>query len=111
MQRVAVSKPFDRRQLGAVVHHRERQARHDAPAVQEDRASAALAVIASFLSSGEVEMLAQEVQDAGPRLHLQRPFGTVDRQADRDFHAVSVAKDIPALASAIEWAAMTSADS
>ncbi len=45
VQRVSVRQPLDRDDLVAVVRDGEREARVDAPAVDEDRARAALPVV------------------------------------------------------------------
>ena len=47
---------------------REREAGIDPPAVDEDRAGAALAAIAALLGAGEVETLAQEVEKRHARV-------------------------------------------
>src|SRR4051812_46800642 len=49
MQRGTVGEAFDRRDALAGMRYGERQARVDAPAIDEHRARAALAAIASFL--------------------------------------------------------------
>ena len=49
MQVLRRAQPLDGGDLVALVHHRERQAGVDPPAVDDDRAGAALAVIAAFL--------------------------------------------------------------
>ena len=62
MQRAVGREALDRGDLRAVVHDGERQARVDAPPVDQHGARAALAVIAAFLRAGQVEMLAQQVE-------------------------------------------------
>ena len=62
VQLVAFGQPFDRGDLAALVHHGERQAGVDAPAVDQHRAGAALAVVAALLGAGEAEVLAQRVE-------------------------------------------------
>ena len=52
----------------AVFHHRQCQAGIDAPAVEQHGAGAALALIAAFLRAGEVEVLAQHVEERGARI-------------------------------------------
>jgi hypothetical protein len=66
MQLACLRQAFDGRDLRAVLHHRQGQARIDAPAVEEDGAGAALAVIAALLRPGEVEMKPQRVEQRGP---------------------------------------------
>ena len=67
MQLVATRHAFDGGDGGAVMADGERQTGIDAPAVDQDGAGAALAAVASLLGSGEVEALAQQVEqcDAG----------------------------------------------
>ena len=62
MQRAVVRQAFDRGDLRAIVHDGERQARIDAPAVDQHGAGAALALIAALFRAGQVEMLAQQVE-------------------------------------------------
>ena len=59
--------------LVALVHHRERQAGVDPPAVDDHRAGAALAVVAALLGAGEMQMLAQRVEQRGARVELELP--------------------------------------
>ena len=53
--------PFDSGDLGAVLHHRERQAGDDAAPIDEHRAGTALAMVAALLSTGEIEIFAERV--------------------------------------------------
>jgi hypothetical protein len=43
-------------------------------------AGAALAVIAALLGAGQIEMVAQRVQQSRPRRKLELPFDAVDGQ-------------------------------
>ena len=54
--------------VGAVVADRERQARIDPPAVDQDRAGAALAAVAALLGAGQVQPLAQEIEQRDARV-------------------------------------------
>ena len=74
MQRAVFGKPFDGGDLGAVLHDGEREAGIDAPSVDQDRAGAALAVVAAFLGAGEVEMVAQRIEQGRPRRDGQLAF-------------------------------------
>ncbi len=74
---------FDGRDARAFVHHRERQARVDATAVDEDRAGAALAAVAALLRTGQADDLAQCVEQRDARLDLHRHVAAVDVQRDR----------------------------
>jgi hypothetical protein len=64
VQCVPFNKPFDRGHLRAVLHDREGQAREDAPAVHQDRASPALPVVTPFFHPGQIQVLAQGVHGA-----------------------------------------------
>ena len=62
---------FDRHDLVALVHDGERQARVDAPAVDQHRAGAALPVVAALLGAGQVQVLAQRVEQRRARVQLE----------------------------------------
>ena len=62
MQRAIVRQTLDRGDLRAIVHDGERQAGIDTPSVDENGASAALALIAAFFRAGQVQMLAQQIK-------------------------------------------------
>ena len=66
----------------AFVHHRERQARVDAAAVDDHRAGAALALVAALLGAGQVQVLAQRVEQGGARVELQRARRAVHLERD-----------------------------
>ena len=55
----------------AFVHDGERQAGIDPPPVDDHRAGAALAVVAALLGAGQVQMLAQRVEQRGARVELE----------------------------------------
>src|SRR5205085_12019405 len=87
LQRVEVAVPgeaLDRDDLGALVRDGEREAGVGAAAVDQDRAGAALPVVAGLLRAGQAESLAQEVEQGGPRVDLQRVLLAVDAQRDLD---------------------------
>lgn len=65
MEGVALSETFDGRDFGALGCDGEGKARVDAAAVDEDGAGSTLAVIAAFLAAGEIEVLAEGVQEGG----------------------------------------------
>ena len=67
VQRAGRAQAFDRHDLVALVHDGERQARVDAPAVDQHRAGAALPVVAALLGAGQVQVLAQRVEQRCPR--------------------------------------------
>jgi hypothetical protein len=82
MQRSFGSKPFDCRDLGAIFHASQCQAGIDPPSLDQDGAGAALAVIAALFRSGQVEAIAQRVQQRGPRRNGQLALGAVDKKGD-----------------------------
>src|SRR6266480_1824706 len=62
MQLLAVGQSFDRRDFIALVHDRECKTRVHAAAIDQNRARAALAVIASFFRASQMQPLAQGVE-------------------------------------------------
>jgi hypothetical protein len=63
----------------------KRQACQDTPPVNPDGASATRPLVASLLRTGEVEVLAEPVKQAGSRLQIEHTLSAVD--AKRDVHA------------------------
>ena len=84
MQPVAFGEAFDRQDLGAVEADGEREAGIDPPAVDEHGAGAALAAVAALLGAGQVETLAQQVEQGDPGI-VEGDVAAVaiDGQADR----------------------------
>ena len=80
MQLVRRAQAFDGGDLGALVHHRQRQAGVDAPAVDDHRAGAALAVVAALLGAGQVQVLAQRVEQRGAGVEFELVALAVDAQ-------------------------------
>ena len=68
MKPIALRHAFDRQDVGAVVADRQRQARIDPPSVDDDRAGAALAAVAALLGSGQVQALAQKIEQRDARV-------------------------------------------
>jgi hypothetical protein len=58
---VGCAETLDRRDDAALVHDGEAEARIDATAIKDHRASAALAVVAALLRACELEVFAQSV--------------------------------------------------
>ena len=78
MQRAVLREPFNRDDLLSAVHHGEGEAGVIAPSVDENRARAARPLIASFFRAGEIEMLAQRVEQRGARIEPQFVRFTID---------------------------------
>jgi hypothetical protein len=60
--------PLDRRDLRSIGLGRQDRARLNGPAVQMNRAGAALASIAAHVRAGELEIFSEEVDEQGARL-------------------------------------------
>jgi len=58
------------------------EAGHGAAAVDQDRAGSALSLVAAFLGAGQVESLAQDVEQGGAVVDGQRVLLAVDVQGD-----------------------------
>jgi hypothetical protein len=65
------------------VHHRQGEAGIDPPAVDEDSAGAALAMVAPLLGAEESQMLAQSVEQGGAAVEGESAGLAVHAQADR----------------------------
>ena len=82
---VGIGHAFDGADMGAVRLHGEHGARLHRLAIEVDRAGAAMAGVAADMGSGEVQLLAQEVDQQGTRLG-QCVYGrAVHRQGDLGF--------------------------
>jgi hypothetical protein len=83
VQPAGARETFDRRhRLGD--SRRERQARQYASSADMHRTRAALTVIAAFLRAGEIECLAQGVEEAGPSVESHSTRRSVDVEPDRE---------------------------
>jgi hypothetical protein len=71
MQHVAPRQPFDGGEGLAVVHCHQRQAGIDSPTFHQHRAGAALAVVAAFFGTGQLQMLAQDIEQLGACIGLE----------------------------------------
>ena len=94
MKLIALRQAFDGRDLAPLHERGEREARFHALAVHQHRAGAALAEAAAFLRAGEMQVLAQSVEQRGARIERQPMLGSVDAQHDversgRRFSALS----------------------
>jgi hypothetical protein len=81
MQPSATRYAFDREHIAAVVADGERQARIDAPSVDNDGAGAALAAVTALLGSRQVEAFAKKVQEGDARvIELDRSLHTIQSE-------------------------------
>src|SRR5262249_1300300 len=83
VQRAVARQAFDGRDIGAVGHHREGEAREPAPPTDQHRTGAALAVIAAFFRAGKIEVDAQRVGQGGPGRDAELALDAVHPQRDR----------------------------
>jgi hypothetical protein len=82
MKPVTVRHTLDRQNVGAVVTDRKREARIDPPAVDDDRAGAALTAVTALLGAGQIQVFAQKVQKRNARIiQLDRPLDAVDSES------------------------------
>src|SRR5580658_1834443 len=81
---VGCAEALDGGDLGALRGDGEGKAGVDAAAIHEDGAGAALAVIATFLAAGEVEVLAEDVEEGGARVDGEGALLPVDGEGDGD---------------------------
>ena len=82
MERAIGGKAFDRGDVGAVRHDGQRQAGIHPAAFDQDRAGAALAVIASLLGAAQIEAIPQGIQQCRPGRDRQRAIVPVDIESD-----------------------------
>jgi hypothetical protein len=80
MQRTGLSNAFYGRDLVALVHHSEAQARIHPPSIDVHRTGAALAVVTPFLRAGERDGFTQAIQERGPRIERESVLGSIDAQ-------------------------------
>jgi len=85
MQRAIFGQAFDRCDLRAVLHDRERQAGIDPATIDQNRAGAALTVVATLLRSGQADVNPQRVKKRRPRREVQLFRHAIDMKRDRHF--------------------------
>ncbi|GLS22780.1 hypothetical protein GCM10007874_58000 [Labrys miyagiensis] len=87
MELAALGQSFDGGDLGAVEARSESEAGIDAPSVDQHGASAALASIAPLLAAGQIETLAQQVEQHYARIiEIDPAQTTIDGEADGKRH-------------------------
>ena len=84
MQFLRLTDALDRRDLIALVQGGEGETRKLAPAIDVHRARAALAVIASLLRTGQMQMLAQAIEQRRARIDPQIVFLAVNTERYRN---------------------------
>jgi hypothetical protein len=93
VQITVLSETFDRRDLGTVSLYGEDGAALHGPAVHEDRAGAALAGIASNVGAGEVEHVANVVDQQHPGVYFTAVLGPVYGYRDLVLHSTSPSRN------------------
>src|SRR5437667_9669475 len=84
MERLRAGDPLDACHRPALDLNAENQAGVDQAAVEEDIASAAIAVIAPFLAAGETQLVPEDLEEALPRLAEELGLLAVDGRQDVD---------------------------
>jgi hypothetical protein len=64
------------------VHDGQRQARIDPPSADDHRARAALAVIAALLGAGQMQVLAQCIEQRGARVEIDVASVAIHREGE-----------------------------
>src|ERR1700738_2333260 len=83
-QRALGCETLDGGDLRAIVHDGKRQARIDAPPLNEHGAGAALTLIAAFFRPSQLQMLAQQVKERRSRIENEGMTRPVGGQAQRN---------------------------
>jgi hypothetical protein len=88
MQCITVRHALDGEHIGAVAAQRQGEARIDPSAVDMHRARAALTTVAAFFGAGQVETLAQKIEQRDARVvELDLTPFAVDGESDAVSHA------------------------
>ncbi len=80
---LSVSQSLNGGHFIAIVHQSKTEARLDAPAVDDDRASATLSMIAPFLAACQVKAIAQHIKKGHTRIDVQRVIRTIYLERQR----------------------------
>ena len=81
MQLLGRAQPFDRGDVITFVLHGQRQARIDAPPIDEHRACAALPVVTALLGAAEAQVLPQRIEQRRARIQRRLGWLAVDDEA------------------------------
>src|SRR5271168_5225865 len=84
MEVIGMADAFDRNDLIVRMHDGEGEAGVNPAAVDVDGAGSALAVVAAFLGSGQIEVLPKTVEERGAGIDLEMMFLTVDAKRERN---------------------------
>jgi hypothetical protein len=82
VRRLGRAHPLDRGHVPTVQLSHEREAAQDAPTVHEDGADTAGTLVAALLRAGQVEALAQQVQEADASVDTHLGRFPVERERD-----------------------------
>src|SRR6476646_4563332 len=93
MESAVVGKTLDRRHLRTLRRRRKNHAPVHTSAVQMDSTGAAFTEIAAFLGARELQVLAQQIEQCGPRINSELVVAAGDAQRDRQmrtkFHVLT----------------------
>jgi hypothetical protein len=82
MELAVLAQAFDRQHVSAVEMRGGNQARVDGDPIDQHRARAAFPFAATFLGTGQVQILAQDIERALHRVHVQPPGRAVHLAGD-----------------------------
>ena len=85
MERAVFDQTFDCCDLRAVLHDRERQAGIDPATIDQDRAGAALAVVATLLCPGQADVNPERIKERRPGGEIELFRNAIDMKRDRHF--------------------------
>ena len=84
VQPVGLRQALDSRHPGSRGGDRQSKARIDTPAVDQHRAGAALPVVATLFGAGELQVLAQRIEERDARVEAELMIAAVDLEANRN---------------------------
>ena len=94
MERVAVGEALDGQHLGAIGLDGQHRAGLDRPPVDVDGAGAALAGVAADVRPGQVEVLAQRLDQEASRLDVQLAGRPIDDERDVFAHGLNLLRRV-----------------
>src|SRR5262249_25965939 len=81
---ILLNETFDRGDGTALDRCRQREARQDAPSINQHGASAALTVITALLCAGEIKVLAQRIEQRSAHINCESMLALIDIERDGD---------------------------
>src|SRR5262245_54123069 len=82
MQCAVAGEALDGGDAGSVLHDGQSQAGVDATAIEQNRAGPTLPVVTALFCSGQIETVAERVEQSRPGRDLELSFDAIDGQCD-----------------------------